>query len=289
MSAPKTIAAFILFILLSTAWLVPGCHRKPAAVRLVDYLLAQQLTTATDSAGIQQVLDTLVKGTLWESNVQINKPWLGDRVNIFIIDGSYSYVREDDNLGPYVDNCSYISSNIIILDIAFLRGFLDKHGFVWSQFDEVAKEEYHSFLLWNLGHELGHLVGQHSKAHFDGGSLDSFVQNATLDNKQEMEADSFFVQSIINNSRLRSSVEQLMIGILNAEIKQKVGIVPAYGVGIIYDYANQAVIEYARHETHPDYVIRLARMLLLSAKMSGDAGLYNLIEGFIRQLKESSH
>jgi hypothetical protein len=107
-----------------------------------------------------------------------------------------------------------------------------------------------------------------------------------LTNKQELEADYFFVASINQNPKLRSALQRLMFGILNAEIQQKVGVVQTYGVGIIYDYLDSAVVPYAQQKTHPEYVIRLARMLELSAKMSGDSGLYNHVAGFIKHLKE---
>jgi hypothetical protein len=86
---------------------------------------------------------------------------------------------------------------------------------------------------------------------------------------------------------LRVSVETTLLDILNAEIQQKVGVIETLGVGIIYDYTNTKVVEYSRQPTHPEFVVRLGRMLELSASISGETGLHHLVTGFTRQLKES--
>ncbi len=172
------------------------------------------------------------------------------------------------------------------MDDAYLQSFLHDHHVSPDPHISYLTDDQECFMYWVIGHELGHLISGHGSKHFDTGSLDHFVINSSLENKEELQADSFFVHCIVPNQMLRQSEERLMMNILNSEIEQKIGKVQTMGVGIIYDYTNEHVVRYALQPTHPEYVIRLSRMLELSTREGGDTGLYNLVGGFIRQLRE---
>jgi len=272
----------LIFVLFSCS----NSHPKPWEITIADYLIKNHLTTNADSATIHNTIEALLKNTNWRGKLQINQHFNQKTVNCYIIDGDLGFIRNDDKLVKLVSNCSYAGSNIIFIDDAFLRSFLDKHKVVRFPDNAVLLGDQQSFLYWIIGHELGHLIGGHLSGHFESGSLDVLVANSSLKNKDELQADSFFVSSIVSDNTLRYSVQQLMMNILNAEIEQKVGKITTQGVGIIYDYTNQQVVKYAQQPTHPEYVIRLSRMLELSARMGGDIGLYNHVSGFIRQLEE---
>jgi hypothetical protein len=280
MKGMKLLFSIVLSLLLS-------CHRKADEIMVADYIIYERLTTNSDSASILHVLDTLLFHTKFKNKVQINSAYNESMINVYIIDGSLSYINEDNLLQKLVNNCAYAGANIIFLDDAYLRTFFANRQMVSNRRNIDLKEDQECLLYWVIGHEVGHLLSGHLNGHFEAGSLDGYVHNSSIDNREELQADSFFVHSITANTILRISVERLMLNMLNSEIEHKVGKVQTQGVGLIYDYTNEHIVEYARQPTHPEYVIRLSRMLELSSKRSGDKGLYNLIEGFIKQLKET--
>jgi len=290
MKIPKLIGIFFpglvvaVFLFLST-----NCKQVPADVILAKHLINEQLTTDADSVVVSHLLDTLLSGTTRQGKVQINRPYAPSAINVYLIDGGAAFIKGDrygaDRLRG---NCYFAGQGIIFIDDTYLRGFLARHQVRPDPQNNYLLDDQACFFYWAIGHELAHLVCGHLSGHFDAGSLEHFVKSSTLDNRQELQADSFFVHAITHRNKLRISEERLMMNILNTEIAQKIGPVQTVGVGLLYDYTNVHVVSYARQPTHPEYVIRLSRMLELSSKASGDIGLKNLVGGFIKQLKEVS-
>jgi hypothetical protein len=271
-----------------------GCSRKKTNKELLTgYLLSKRYTSSLDSDVIHHLLDTLLSGSGDDNKFTINRPYDPSVINVYIINGDDSRTRSDEQVYRLLSNCSYIGQRIIVVDANFLETFLPKLGFQKNTPGQVKSEilmdDFESFYYWTIGHELGHLMCGHLEGHFDNSSLDRFVRTSTLGNAQELQADSFFVHSIINRKMLRNSIESTMLNILNVEIERKVGPVKVMGVGLLYDYSNQQVVTYARQPTHPEYVVRLSRMLELSSRAARDTGLQNLIGGFIRQMKEANN
>jgi hypothetical protein len=258
-----------------------------SSVALANYLIQQNFTTAKDSSQVEVALRTLLPGTHYERHFQVNRTYDAKQVNTYIIDSREIHVAAAGQLSECLNNCAYIGDNIIVLDAAYIDSFLDRHHVIKDSFDIAGTQQ--CFLLWILGHELGHLLCGHlDNHHFEGRSLEGFVKNASIENKEELKADSVFVSIILKTASLLTREESTMISILNAEIKQKTGEIPTAGVGLLYDYTNQHIVQYAQQPTHPEFVIRLSRMLELGSAASGNQGLHNLISRFISQLKEQA-
>lgn len=265
-----------------------GCRQPPPDVVLANRLVSERMTSGSDSAEINHLLDTLTSGTAWQGKVQINRLYKPNIINIYLVDGGTAFISEDNRgAAKLKGNCFYAGQGIIFIDDAYLRAFLARHGVRADPQNIYLLDDHACFLYWAIGHELGHLVCGHLSGHFDAGSLDHFVKSSSMDNRQELQADSFFVHAIVRRNKLRISEERLMMNMLNSEISQKIGPVQTMGVGLIYDYTNAHIVSYARQPTHPEYVIRLSRMLDLSSKFSGNIGLQNMVAGFIKQLKET--
>ena len=274
----------ILLICLLPALLL-GCRKQASESDRANYLIKNTLTTGQDSVLIHQVLDSVLDGTKWDNRFQINKTFAPDYINIYLLDGSSSLLRSDALTQGLCGNCYYAGSHIIYLDCHYLEGFLARHKVTTVENNYLDNDRI-SLYYWIIGHEAGHLVCNHLSGDFEGGALEKFVRTSTMINRHEMQADSFFVHSIIKRPHRLASEEALMLDILNAEIAGKAGQPKTAGAGILYDYSSQAVVKYARQPTHPEYVIRLSRMLELSSKLSADSGLYNLVGSFIKHLKE---
>lgn len=156
--------------------------------------------------------------------------------------------------------------------------------------DAVARHRRYqrALLLWVIGHEIGHITFGDAPSHFSANALTTPVANSSLGYKRELRADSFFVTRMTRSNAQAIDVAQLIIDVLNAEIRRKVGEVPA-GVGILFEYTNQRVVTYARRGTHPEFVVRGARVLELTGK-SPDPNLRSLgamVRPFIRHMREA--
>ena len=278
------IIVFLLVLVISIWFFLPA--PKPPVVQWASYLIRSHLTSSKDSAAINSALDTLLQKTPNTGKVRINHTYDPAAINVYIIDGNDARVINDVQVSPMISNCEYIGNRVVLLDDAYLRGFMERHHVDAGMPKFIIDRDQSSFLYWVIGHELGHLACGHLGTNFEATSLDRFVSNSTLQNEEELQADSFFVHALAPHKQRRISEETMMLDILNAEIEGKVGKIQTAGVGLIYDYTNRQIVSYAQQPTHPEFVIRLSRMLELSSKASADSGLQNLVGGFIKQLKQ---
>ncbi|HEY4198771.1 MAG TPA: hypothetical protein VGM63_24695, partial [Mucilaginibacter sp.] len=162
-----------------------ACRQKPSVQITADYLLEHRLCTDHDSALIKQITDTILSNSKWRDKVRINKPYDPECVNIYLFNGQAAFFRSDEQASQLSDNCYYAGYGIMFLDDAYFQSFLAAH-----HMDPGAQE---SLMYWIIGHELGHLICGHLSGHFSQRSLDKFVSNSTISNKEELQADSFYV------------------------------------------------------------------------------------------------
>jgi hypothetical protein len=282
----STVKSIFFLLVVTLALTKIGCHKKPGDAILADYIVEKRLTTNIDSQLVRGIVDTMLFNSKWSDKIQINRFYDENLLNIYLINGEESNVRYNGLTSKISGNCYYAGNRIMFLDVAYLESFLRAHNVTPDPDNVFLIGDQKCLFYWAIGHELGHFICGHLDGHFDAGSLDHFVKTSTISNKEEMQADSFFVHVIVSRKKLLSSEERLMENMLNSEIVRKIGPVSTYGVGIIYDYTNVKIVNYAKQRSHPEYVIRLSRMLELSSKQSGDKGLELLTGGFIRQLKE---
>lgn len=191
---------------------------------LVNYLLTNHFATNRDSIQISHCVDTFLNGTAYHSKFSINQPYDADKLNEYLFNGETKKVNADDNFTSIRSNCTYIGSNVIMIDEAYLHSFLVKHHVGTSNESIFQLPHQTCFTYWIIGHELGHFFKGQSRSHADTGYLDNFVNNADIENKRELQADSFFVNTIASNTMLRVSVETTLPDLLNAEIERKVGV-----------------------------------------------------------------
>jgi len=162
----------------------------------------------------QQFLDRacleLTKGTRFDGKIQINRPPQRDTVNIYVLRRDPKGITQ-----TFHGNCTYIGwMNAIVCDAAFLRRmlaeidayteFYDLSWFIDAQGpidanrttpemqDEIRRQLKACFLLWIIGHEIGHAV-----LHYDyvtGRSKPIHLHDAGF-LQREQEADRFVAES----------------------------------------------------------------------------------------------
>lgn len=135
-----------------------------------------------------------------------------------------------------------------------------------------------------LGHEIGHILNGDRPAHFQANRINDIVSSSSLDQKKELGADAWFVQHLQQDPQRQSAVENTLLNLLYAQVRQKIGsknLFPATGVPITDQW-----IEYARMGTHPEFVVRATRMLSLSFDRPETINMKRQIDGFAKSLRE---
>jgi hypothetical protein len=262
----------------------------------VDSILQNGWTTSAWNVEIDSALARAAAGSSFEGKWQINQQPREGYLNVLVLKpgltGSISHLPPE--VEDSRDNCSAAGPpNLIICDASFLNSFLRQTGVesTVSRMPGAAsrKRQYHrAFLVWVLGHEIGHIALGHPATHFTASGLAVTVPTSTISHTREMQADSFLVARLANDEQTGIELSELVIDLLNVTISRKVGEVPV-GVGIHFDYTNQNVVTYAREGTHPEFVVRGARILDLLGQTDFESlqGLRPMVAPFIQHMREA--
>lgn len=122
-------------------------------------------------------------------------------------------------------------------------------------------------LQWVLGHELGHFLAGHQASSFAPTPLDARVEAKSVSQEKEIEADALLASHFNPNTDIGARFYQNLIYLLNVEVHRKA--CPALsplqycnkiqaGAGI---YSPSTAVYFKTAGTHPEYLIRLVRLL----------------------------
>lgn len=287
---------YVAFVLIGIIVLIGYVGRVPEGEKIGRTLLDRKLTTDVWTRDLMRVMALATRDTSYEGYWQINSEPKRDYINLFVasFDQSSRALDPMEEMDQLKENCAYVGPpSTIVCDEALLSSFLVRVGVSdWykghSMEKQMLEQVQQAFLYWIVGHEIGHIVKGHKPAHFSDSAFEAMVESSSLSWRQELEADSFAVSQMQHDSALRVGVESMLIDVVNSQIRSKVGSDLPAGVGIIYDYDNEKVVEYLRSGSHPEFVVRAARMLSVSAETSHDSGLGNMVGGFIAHMREGA-
>jgi hypothetical protein len=264
-----------------------------AAAALVD----RGLVTEEWTPRLATILPLMVRGTRLHRRWQINRGPRPGLLNVYVIRRGLGARVLDLPAGAdqAIGNCAAAGSpGIVVCDAGFLDSFLDDIGVgptlarMPEPLERRAQHE-RALALWVVGHEIGHVVFGDAPSHFVANGMTSEVPTASVGYVRELRADSFFVARVSADEGRAIGAAQLVIDVLNAEIHRKIGEVPQ-GVGILYDYNNRKAVTYVRRGTHPEFVVRGARVLDIMGR-SGSPRLRSLgamVGPFIRDMRDST-
>jgi hypothetical protein len=301
-AAAPTLVAFAVAagLMLTTACdnRVPGqsSPKAKADSSLGARLVAGNFLTDEWREELGRIIPVLVEGTQFENRWSVNTPQRHGGLEVYVLRGDLGARATElpAAAADALDNCAASRERgVVLCDASFLRSFLDESGVSAgfkgrpdsAEFRRAAQE---SLLFWVLGHELGHVVFGDAAAHFHPRALSSYVATASLQQQRELRADSFFVTRVTRDEDRAAAVAGFVMNVMNVEIRDKIGDVPA-GVGLLFDYTNHKVVTYARSGTHPEFVVRGARMFeLMGASHSPKlAGLAAMVRPLVRQMREA--
>jgi hypothetical protein len=266
---------------------------SPTANELVQAV--QDKSFLSDQAGnIPSILRILVSGTRFANHVNINQPLNSSSLNFYLLAHNLAARNEVPRAilqSGILGNCAFVGvANVIICDSEFVDKFLFEHR-VFSQvtadlLPQAEREYQTAFIAWVLGHELGHVIAGDSPAHFGVGNVMEQQRKAAIDLAQQKEiaADLYAARQIEKDKQLTTSLEAMLVALIDQEVAEKNGKSPSYGVGLHWDYANKRVIQYFANQDHPEFVIRATRILTFVATDTHEQGLKALVETFARHL-----
>lgn len=278
----------VLFILIAILILL---FYKSETELLIEGVRNQKVVLKQPELFVDSILNELTLNTVFENKFAINKTIEAGNLNILFVDIDSS-IKNGIKLQGLKNNCGYLGkANLIICDYEFGNNFLKSKGVLkyyesnamWHERKALSQR---IFLQWVLGHEIGHILLKHKAKHFKEDQLNQEVANENILHSDELEADSFFVSKVIQNDKIEIALTSILIDILNCEIRNKVGNIDAIGNGIIFDYSNQKMVEYTNLQTHPEFVIRASRILMLIGNKPDREGVKFMTQTFIRNLIE---
>jgi hypothetical protein len=287
---------------------------RTTETQLIPVLTALQKTEylSSDTQEYREILTELIARAHLRLKVNINGETRSDSVNFLLL---ASDINEKPDLPllfftplaqNLLHNCNYIGvSNTIICSQDFIDGFFNTYlrvdaDVVYLPGPHPLKKDTltvvtakRAFIFWILGHELGHLVHGDLDSHFGTplgiqgfGTLDELQQD------KELKADSYCAELTVRRSiktkrtAFTTNLEQILIALANDEVITR-GLSPGQGVGLLKYYSASELIVYKNTGSHPEYVIRAARMLKLLAGLTKDAALNAMVDSFTIHLKQS--
>ena len=265
---------------------------------IINSIVQLKLYENSQKMEIENLLGDITVNTQFHNKIVVNGVQRPGFLHVYIIPDE-AHIPGDPEITKILSyfgrGCAYIGYNsTIICSGKFLEdGFITRKdilsGLAASQdFDAAIKEHQTAFLTWVLAHELGHAVKNHKPAHFSEAAFHDEVVSASISHRQELEADEFAYKSIYSDDSRSLIVERLIIDIINSEIRRIIG--PEnlpYGVGIHYDYTGGQVMEYAARGTHPEFIIRATRLLLLAGERPGNGWIKEMAVEIASQMKKT--
>lgn len=224
--------------------------------------------------------------TPFEGKLVLNKPPTNSTFTIILFNSQFTTPSSVE----FKNNClSRCDPPLIVCDISFVDLFLkelylDVEEFYDHDEDHAVDEPINlrpistekistlrKFLFtWVIGHEIGHIINGHRKAFFEGTSLIEKADLRAISQQQEIEADAFVLKKIDPCSDANRSFYQFLIfDIMNNVLKMKAcpKLTPLeycnkipYGVGLLQP---NIPLLYSVESSHPEYVIRLHRIIKL--------------------------
>jgi hypothetical protein len=285
---------------------VVGRHLDPFGVKaLIAHPSAAQLWTETAEKALKRV----TVGTRYATHWQIGRPPRSGWLSVILVDSDQPRERR---LAPALHrNCTYTGSrDLIVCDVALIRHFLaerdldktvessfDKEGYVTGHTivplpRDQLESRYFDMLQWILGHELGHVLNGDGQAHFTSDRLDDPVRAVSIDQKRELAADGFLARQFGPGPGADSDFYMFLISILQNEINRKAcpGQSPVLGcqntiVGMLI-FSPKGYVRYSTNGTHPEYLIRMDRLLILGDEQHNLGIIGPLARGLKRNLLE---
>jgi hypothetical protein len=239
----------------------------------------------------ERALPRLTRNTLFANDWILNPSDAGTKTLRIILFRSNAATNGNETTKGYTDSCeTFIPFKLIICDVHVFEVIMHRWGFDrttelgnrdWPIDADVpvrskSPQEQEGALLqlvgWVLGHEIGHITQKSTESTADITSLLSDVPGRRLIQTTEVRAD----EQVLHGSGLdeseREDLAGFLVAALNAELRLKYcptrdvvqlcRAIPA-GVGIIYDYNRINGLDIDASRPHPEFLLRLIRLLEL--------------------------
>jgi tetratricopeptide (TPR) repeat protein len=125
--------------------------------------------------------------------------------------------------------------------------------------NQQDSDRYKTFLIWVLGHELGHAHNHDSTRHFANNLLSAPITSSSISQASELKADSFAAERISRSRQYTDTVSNMLFGILNNELQARMPKTDQQGPLILL--RSRDSINVLANGSHPEFIVRAARIL----------------------------
>lgn len=253
----------------------------------VDVVTEYADVSEDDLHAISDLVDNLTADTRFSGKVNINMKPQVDHLNLYVFDAK-RLSKIDRRFNSFRENCAYTGwRNSVVCDLGLIDGFLSEHAMDREVIHPGGnipigqilptrkigtgdlKQLRRGMMLWVLGHEIGHAVAEHTPSHFQESQFRRFVHISSLSQERELQADRFVIDSLDQPDTEHAFFYfGFLVELLNRDIRlrlcpdsEPLQYCPKlqHGVGIIYN--SEVTMAYASDGSHPEYLIRLLRMI----------------------------
>lgn len=272
-------ASLILFAILLVAI---GLLRRPGWDNDLDAILAHR---AGDEwiAMVGSVLREFSSHSSVVKSWSINSRDASSPISIYILD---SRGLQGEELTRFRNNCRYLGDGYrIVCDVSLIRNMVTHFGldkreetesdvdghivkrYLVAESETKVRNHYNTMLTWVLAHELGHLVNGHrGEFYFQNHAFDKAIPVGSYCHKLELEADAFLA-SLYSSESEQTDLYLFLYDLVNREISRQMcpnqsvvlhceKIAPGTGLSIAKE-----PLTYTTDKSHPDYILRLLRMV----------------------------
>lgn len=232
----------------------------------------------------KDVMTEFMRQTTEIRSWSINAPDQNAAIIIYIFD---SERIRGSGLNTFRNNCRYLGDGRqIVCDVSLFRNLVSRYDldkreevetdtnghivrrYVVANDESTTIEQYKLMMTWVLGHELGHLVHKHQgQVYFQQHTFDKAIPAESYCHKIELEADAFLVSVFPAQNGGFKDLYLFVYELVNREIRRRVcpgqplvaycdKIFPGTGLAI-----TGKPVGYTADDSHPDYIVRLLRIL----------------------------
>lgn len=273
----NNVILFRLFLIaaISIAVLISYFKKSPEENSLYDVTELESLgpVVPMDPVSLHMAINWALVGTKYENNFSLNEQYDDEVLSIYIYDSSEIAQKDSPLLYIIKYNAVYISSlNVIAVDYQLVQKLWERYFYEDHSWGTRA-----NLLAWIIGHEVGHMVKGHEKAHFEESSV-LYVQNGCELSKEEFEADQYYAEMLYNAPEFTINAQIILFKrIIDFEIEKSVK--PQTSADKLMIFLN------LKSEcAYPPYINRAFRFIKSISVISNDSALKDLTNHYEKHL-----
>jgi tetratricopeptide (TPR) repeat protein len=249
-------------------------HRSPVEVFLDD----SSIRTSDLSPDVQAVILFLTNAAHDPTRWTINEDPRPGAHTLILFSGTKA--RTVPDYAEYVKTIAWVSEyNTIVVDVDYLRELAEALTAlgkvrIENPYERDFREDstIRIFLLWVVGHEAGHAHYHDATRHFSASSFEAPEIGGAANQEIEIRADNYMAYLVSSSREQLRNLSEMLFQILNVTLEARMPKTDLQGP-LIQLFSHDG-IEVLGSGSHPEFVVRAARLLAYMQYPSGTEDRY---------------